>query len=57
MFYIIGTEDVFVRHSSASQRQILTSEKDNQWHKWLDNHWDSQVDKSQAEEQAKKLFH
>ncbi|PHZ14448.1 uncharacterized protein RHIMIDRAFT_249415 [Rhizopus microsporus ATCC 52813] len=56
MFYIIGTEDVFVRHSSTSQRQISNSEKDNQWHKWLDNHWDSQVDKSQAEEQAKKLF-
>lgn len=57
MFYIIGTEDVFVRHSSISQRRALNSEKDNQWHKWLDNHWDSQVDKSQAEEQAKKLFH
>ncbi|KAG1451440.1 hypothetical protein G6F56_008088 [Rhizopus delemar] len=54
MFYIIGTEDVFVRrHSLKNQR---TENMNSKWKSWLDSRWDENIDRSEAEEQVKRLL-
>jgi paired amphipathic helix protein Sin3a len=53
MFYIIGTEDAFVRH--CSKPEVETS--NTKWNYWLNNHWSEGIqDKSSAEKEALALL-
>ncbi|KAI9259908.1 hypothetical protein BY458DRAFT_517000 [Sporodiniella umbellata] len=52
MFYIIGTEDVFV-HRQLPKKQ-KNENRNRNWKAWLDGCWDTTIDKSEAEEKVKK---
>ncbi|KAI7852149.1 hypothetical protein BDC45DRAFT_444435 [Circinella umbellata] len=63
MFYIIDTEDTFIRkRRTVCQQQESTSsstKKDSKWHSWLesDKGWSRNVEsKEMAEKEAKALF-
>lgn len=52
MFYIIGTEDAFVRRCEKP-----TPKKSSNWNNWLNNHWSEGIqDKSLAESEALALL-
>ncbi|KAL7332383.1 hypothetical protein PS15p_204433 [Mucor circinelloides] len=55
MFYIIGTEDAFVRHVSKPSIETATIASNNKWNQWLNQHWSqglTEQEKSIAEQQA-----
>ncbi|KAK4519608.1 uncharacterized protein ATC70_009845 [Mucor velutinosus] len=55
MFYIIGTEDAFVRHLSKPSIEAATIASNNKWNQWLNQHWSqglTEQEKSMAEQQA-----
>jgi paired amphipathic helix protein Sin3a len=54
MFYIIGTEDVFVRRCSSKHQNSV--KMNNTWKEWLDKKWDGTVDKLEAEQETRRLL-
>ncbi|GAN02843.1 hypothetical protein MAM1_0029d02291 [Mucor ambiguus] len=55
MFYIIGTEDAFVRHLPKPSIEAATIASNNKWNQWLNQHWSqglTEQEKSMAEQQA-----
>lgn len=55
MFYIIGTEDAFVRHLPKPSIETATAASNNKWNQWLNQHWSqglTEQEKSMAEQQA-----
>jgi paired amphipathic helix protein Sin3a len=58
MFYIIGTEDAFVRRG-LNKPPPSTLTNNTKWNQWLDNHWSQGLtdqEKLQAEQEAFTLF-
>lgn len=56
MFYIIGTEDAFVRHGTKKPT-VASNNRSTQWKAWVDAHWTNGVsDKSAAEAEALALL-
>ncbi|KAI9244121.1 hypothetical protein BDA99DRAFT_529472 [Phascolomyces articulosus] len=59
MFYIIDTEDTFIRKRRAVVEQASTSSKGSKWHHWLESEkgWSRNVDsKEGAEKEAEALL-
>lgn len=58
MFYIIGTEDAFVRHIPKPSIEATTITSNNKWNHWLNQHWSQGLtdqEKSIAEQKAFSL--
>ncbi|KAI8646658.1 hypothetical protein BD408DRAFT_380343 [Parasitella parasitica] len=58
MFYIIGTEDAFVRHKPKSSIEAATLTSNSKWNQWLNQHWWQGLtdqEKSIAQKEASSL--